>query len=275
MSRNPSKKGPRKSSAPGFASAEVPLYYQLRAILREQILSGAYRPGDQLPTEAEIVGSYGVSRITVRQALRSLEEEKLIRREAGRGTFVTDRPAEQDILQMDGSLDDLISMGLATSVQLLELEERGATLRDANIFGTEVGAPMVQCTRLRFYHDKPYSHIVNRMPKSVADRLERSDWQTGGILAALERQGIALGDADQSVRATLADPVMAGALDVDIGAPLLLVDRIVLDADGHPVERVHTHYRSDIYSLNVHLTRDPSSARSAEGWTLKGAPSRR
>lgn len=266
MSRKPSttKKGQR------FARPEVPLYYQLRTLLREQIVSGAYRADDRLPTEAEVVSSYGVSRITVRQAFQSLEEEGLIRREAGRGTFVTGQGLEQDTLQMAGSLDDLISIGMATSVQLLDLRDVGATSRDARVFGVDEGAAMVQCTRLRLYHDKPYSHIVNRLPQAIAERLDEEDFRTGGILAALERQGVKLGDADQQVRATLADPPIADVLDIDIGAPLLLVDRVVFTAEGTPVERVHTHYRSDIYCLNVHLTRDPASARSAEGWTLRG-----
>ncbi len=253
-----------------FARPEVPLYYQLRTLLREQIISGAYRAGDRLPTEAEVVESYGVSRITVRQAFQSLEDEGMIRREAGRGTFVTGFGLETDTLEMAGSLDDLITIGMATSVKLLDKQEMSATPRDAQIFGCEQGSPIIQCTRLRFFHEKPYSHIVNRLPQSIAERLDEEDFRTGGILAALERQGMVLGDAEQRVRATLADPPLADVLDIDIGAPLLLVDRVVYTADGQPVERVHTHYRSDIYCLDVHLTRNPAGAPSAEGWTLRG-----
>lgn len=250
---------PEKAEAPRFASSEVPLYYQLGTILREQILSGIYAPGDQLPTEAELVADYGVSRITVRQALKSLTEDKLIRREAGRGTFVTGHPAVPHTLQMDSSIDDLMSMGRATSVKLLDLRQVVATGQDAEAFGVAVGSPITQCTRLRFHHDEPFSCIVNRLPKQIADLFERQDWEQGLILQSIEdRLGLRLRVADQNVRATLADASLAGLLKIRIGAPLLSVGRVVRTDDGRGVERVHTYYRSDIYSLTVHLTRGGS-----------------
>ena len=253
-----------------FATEEVPLYYQLGTILREKILSGHYAPGERLPTEAELVESYGVSRITVRQALKSLEKEGLIRRSAGRGTFVNEEIHGPDRLQMDGSLDDLISMGLATSVRLVDLRRVAATREDRRVFGLREGSEVVQCTRLRLYHDEPYSYIVNRMPTHIAENFTDHDWQEGSILRFFEEKlGLDLKEAEQSVRATLADSHLAELLGTRVGAPLLSVDRVVLTRSGDAVERVHTYYRGDIYSLNVHLTRDPGQSRPARSWTLK------
>lgn len=260
----------RNHPSASFASAEVPLYYQLSTILREQILSGSYQRGDQLPTEAQLVAEFGVSRITVRQALHSLEEEQLIKREAGRGTFVTGSSTVPDTIEMDGSLDDLISMGQATSVKLIDLREVAATRQDAEVFGIEEGDRVMQCTRLRLYHGEPYSYIIDRLPKAIADRFEDHDWETGAILESLARLGLRPGNAEQSVRATLANASLANVLHTAIGAPLLSVDRVVHTEAGEAVERVHTYYRSDIYSLKMHLTRDPQKARSPEGWTLRG-----
>ena len=107
-----------------FANPGVPLYYQLATLLREKIVSRFYRPGDQLPSEAVLVKEYGLSRMTVRQARGSLEGEGLLRREAGRGTFVTESPPGfKGDLTLDHSIGDLITMGQATSVKLLELKE--------------------------------------------------------------------------------------------------------------------------------------------------------
>lgn len=265
MSNNP-------DSTPQFVTGEVPLYYQLYTLLREQIASGRFAPGDRLPTEAELVADYGISRITVRQALKSLEEEGLIRREAGRGTFVTGDLPLPSTLQMDGSLDDLISMGLATSVQLLDLQEVAATRKDEEAFGIAIGSPVVQCQRLRFYKKQPYSYIINRLPKTIADNFTDHDWEKGSILAFIEEKlGMHLKAADQSVRATLADASLARLLNTRIGAPILSVDRVVRTDTGEAVERVHTYYRGDIYSLTVHLTRDPGDSRAADDWTLKGS----
>ncbi len=248
---------PKKSAPPPFASSEVPLYYQLATILREQILSGAYALGDRLPTEAELVAEYGVSRITVRQALKTLEEEDLIRREAGRGTFVTEEPAVPEVLQMEDTLDDLMKIGRDTSVQMLDLREVAATREDAETFGIEPGDRVMQCVRRRLHHSRPYSYIVNRLPMEIAEPIEDGDWQMGSILQALEKRlSLSLRVADQSIRATLADGSLARLLETRIGAPLLSVDRVVRTDSDRAVARVHTYYRSDIYSLNVHLKRD-------------------
>ena len=257
---------PARGAGPRFASSEVPLSYQLGTILREQILSGAYAIGDQLPTEAELVADYGVSRITVRQALKTLKDEKLIRREAGRGTFVTGHPVG-DTLQMQDTLEDLMSMGLATSVRLLDLRPVAVTRQDRETFGLGHVGPssagrdathtVMQCVRLRRHHDTPYAYIVNRLPMEIAKRFEDDDWRLGSIMQATEKRlGLRLKVADQPIRATLADAPLARLLETRIGAPLLSVDRVVRTGDGHAVARVHTYYRSDVYSLTVHLTRD-------------------
>jgi DNA-binding GntR family transcriptional regulator len=246
-----------KTDAPPFVSSEVPLYYQLGTILREKIQSGALAPGDQLPTEADLVVDYGVSRITVRQALKSLSDDKLISREAGRGTFVTGPPALTHSFRMDTSLADLTSMEKATTVQLVDLSKVVATAADAAVFGVDPGSPLTQCTRLRLHRGEPFSYIVNRVPQKIAEHLQRQDWEQGLILNAIEeRLGLRLRLADQNVRASLADGTLARLLETRIGAPLLLVDRVVSAESGPAVERVHTYYRSDVYSLSGCLPQD-------------------
>jgi GntR family transcriptional regulator len=244
-----------------FTSAEVPLYYQLAGVLREQILSGRFGTGDRIPTEAELVGEYGVSRITVRQALSSLEEEGLVRREVGRGTFVNEHRTFTGALKVEGSLDDLISIGLFTSVKLLDLRTVKATPDEAAALKIEPGSLLTRCARLRYWHGDPYCHIVVDLPHEIGRRLVRTDFK-GSILRTLEdKLNIHIRDAQQTVRASLADASLARLLDTRIGAPLLSIDRLVMRDDGTPVEHVRTHYRSDIYSFQVHLARDRDQRR--------------
>jgi GntR family transcriptional regulator len=244
-----------------FTSAEVPLYYQLAGVLREQILSGRFGTGDRIPTEVELVKSYGVSRITVRQALASLEKEGLVRREVGRGTFVNEQRPFTGELKVEGSLDDLISIGMFTSVKLLGVRTVKATPDEAAMLKLEPGAPITRCARLRYWHGDPYCHIVVDLPQAIGKRLSRADFK-GSILRALEdKLDIHIRDAQQTVRASLADASLARLLETRIGAPLLSINRIVLRDDGTPVERVRTHYRSDIYCFSVHLARDRDQRR--------------
>ncbi|MBM3790959.1 MAG: GntR family transcriptional regulator [Acidobacteria bacterium] len=260
-----------KSRGSQFVSKEVPLYYQLASLLREGITAGRHAPGDQIPTEADLVEEYGLSRITVRQALSSLEEEGLIRREPGRGTFVTDRQPFAGRLQLDGTIEDLISMGSATSVKLLDMGEVAATPDDAAVLQVEAGTALTRISRIRYYHQEPYSFIVNHLPATTGRKISRGYMRHGSMLKFLEEKlGIPLRDAEQSVRATLADARLARWLKTRIGSPLLFVDRVVRTDEGRPVMRTLVYYRSDIYSFTVHLTRDPKRAKTQHvGWALK------
>lgn len=263
MTRSTAQAPTEEHGSSAFVSERVPLYYQLANVLRDQIITGQLVPGDRLPTEAELVEAYGVSRVTVRQALQNLEAEGLIRRKVGRGTFVTEHARKTAPLSMAGSLNDLISMGLATRVKVIDLQTVRATESLARILQIEPGSLVTRCTRLRFHDSQPFSHIVTELPDAIARRFSRSDWN-GSILQVLEHKlNIPVRDAQQTIRATLADTSLARLLDTRIGAPLLAVERVVLTDDGVPVERVHTHYRSDLYSLTIHLNR-----KSDTGWSV-------
>ncbi len=254
-----------------FASSGVPLYYQLATLLREKIARREFRPGERVPSESELCASYGVSRMTVRQAMAGLEEEGLIRKEPGRGTFVReDVVAASGDRELDRSIEDLISMGQATSVELLELSETEATAREARDLDLAVEAPVVRCRRLRLLGERPYCYIVNHMPVDVGRRIPEGNWRRGSVLKFIEDGlGIPLRIAKQRVRATLADAGLAAALDVRVGAPLLLVDYHIRSDDDRPVEMAELYYRSDLYAITLHLRR--TAGEDAKGpWALEG-----
>jgi GntR family transcriptional regulator len=249
-----------------FVSDQVPLYYQLQTILTEKIQSGNLEAGQQLPTEAELGSQYGVSRITVRQALSKLEAENLIRREAGRGTFVNERRPFTSTLQLEGSLEDLMSIVRMTSVRVLRISQITASAEEARLLQVPTGASLVRCTRVRSYRNEPFCLVVNDLPREIGQQLARSDWKGSVTQVLQEKLHIPLMEARQSIRASLADTEAARVLAVRVGAPLLSVDRVVYTDDGTPVDRVQTHYRSDIFSFTVHLRRDHPEA----SWAFDG-----
>jgi GntR family transcriptional regulator len=262
--RRPSRPAALESNG-AFVSQQVPLYYQLASVLRDQILTGRFAEGDRIPTEADLVETYGVSRITVRQSLASLEQEGLVRREVGRGTYVTGHRPFRGHQRVEGSLDDLISIVQSTSVQLLDLRVVPASREDADILGLGTGDPVTQCTRLRLHHGEPYGHLINVISQEYGKRLSKSDWR-GSVLRVLEdKLKLHLRDAEQTVRAALADAGLARLLGTRVGAPLLAVDRVVRLDDGRPLLHTRVHYRSDVYSFTVHLNRD----RTAKAWAVK------
>jgi GntR family transcriptional regulator len=254
-----------------FAPA-VPLYYQLAGILRERIDSGKYVAGDRLPTEDALSKDYGVSRITIRQALGDLEKGGFIKREAGRGTFVADRRTFSNTFRLEGSLGDLISMGLTTTVKVLTLSTIRASTSEADFLRVNLGDPLVRCTRLRLHAGTPFSYIVNHVPGDLGKSLKPDAWRKGSILRQIETDlGVRMGDADQTISASLADAHLARLLKTNIGAPLLSVDRVVRSIEGRPVEHVHSYYRSDIYSFKAHLVHNPIPSDTDESWSVSPA----
>ncbi len=252
--------GNARTGAPGFVDRSVPLYYQLANLLSQKILTAELRTGDRLPTEVELVQQYGISRITVRQALRQLEEDGLIRREVGRGTFVTEYRPFTGALKVEGSLDDIISLS-QNPVKVIDVKTVKAEPDDAETLGIPLRAPIVRATRIRLFNDEPYSHIVNDLPAEIGRRLTKNDWK-GGVLKIIEdKLKIPLRDAEQTVRASLADSQLARLLNTKVGAALLAVERVVRTDHAQVVERVRIHYRSDMYALKVHLSREHPEAR--------------
>lgn len=253
-----------------FVDSSVPLYYQLATILRENIISGRYDIGDKFPTEADLVKMYSVSRATVRGALQNLKDEGLIRREAGRGTFVSGMPEFTGTLKMDGTLNGLIAMGLATSPRLVDLQQVRVTAQQAEVLGMDPGTPAIRACRVRYYKDHPYCYIINTLPVDIGEKLSESDWESGSILKHLQTEHqIQLGDADEYVRATVADANLGRWLQVRIGAPLLQVDYLIRDSEGKPVESPTIFYRSDMHAFTLRLTWLPESPGRAEGWSLR------
>jgi GntR family transcriptional regulator len=253
---------PKPKSA--FVSSRIPLYYQLENLLREKILSGAFAAGDRLPTESELIQQYGVSRITVRQALTALAEEGLIERQQGRGTFVAERRTRrrpfEGTIHLTGSLDELIEMALDTPIKVLETTRVEADPHEAELLGLAPGEPVYRIKRLRLYEGKPFSLIVNYLPAEIGVRFTNEELSSGSLLKRLESKfGFRLQSARQQITADLADPYVAGLLDVRVGAPLLSIERTVYTDDGRPIEYVHVLYRSDRYNYTVLLTRDPQN----------------
>jgi GntR family transcriptional regulator len=246
---------------PAFVSKGIPLYYQLENLLREKINSGAYVAGDRLPTESELIVEYGVSRITVRQALQALADDGLIERRQGRGTFVAERKTRKrkfaGVTHLTGSLDELIEMGRGTPVKLLEMNRVEADAHEAELLEIKIGEPVYRIKRLRSRDDDPYSLILNYLPAEIGARLTREELSSGVLLQILESKfGLHLTEARQQITAELADPYTAQLLKTRVGAPLLSIERTVYDQNHRPVEYVHTLYRSDLYSYSVFLTRD-------------------
>lgn len=233
----------------------LPKYHQIYLVLREQLAEGRFAAG--LPGEVALAGQFGVARITVRKALEQLAAEGLIERARGRGTVPRNAPAapNERRAQLTGLLDNLVSMGLQTKVQVVSCDTVPAAEAVAQALQLAPGTPVQKAVRVRSTKAGPLSLITTHVPAALATGFGKRELAKQPILVLLEQSGVRIGRATQTISARLADAASAGHLGVAVGSALLAVTRLIFDQDERPVQWLHGLYRPDRYQYEMQLSR--------------------
>ncbi len=257
------------------SSLPLPKYHQIYLVLREQLQDGCFAAG--LPGELALMQQFAVARVTVRRALELLEGEGLISREPGRGTRpVVPSKAQEAYMQgesknrraqLTGLLENLVSMGLKTSVKVLDVDMVTASSAVAAALKIAVGASVQKAVRVRSTREGPLSHITTYVPADIAQQFGRRELARKPILVLLEESGVKVGRAHQTISAKLADAVIAKHLDIAVGSALLAVRRLIYDDQERPVQWLHGLYRPDRYEYEMQLSRVGSI--DAKVWVSK------
>lgn len=241
-------------------------------LLRERILNGELEPGSRLPGELSIAAEFGISRVTVRRALDTLAGDGLIDRRPGSGTFVRRGSSVQPIVaDLSNVLSHLVEMGRRTGVRLLSFSYVTPPESVASSLGLQPGERTQRSIRVRLIDGAPFSYLVTHVPERIGVTYSEADLATMPLLGLLERSGIVVDQASQSIGATLAGPDVAEALGLEIGSPLLSLTRVVWDPSGQGVEHLHALYRPDRYSFHMDLVR--TGAAGARRWNPVPKPS--
>ena len=233
-----------------LADSPVSFYHQLYTILRKELVRGTWKPGERMPSEAELIAIYGVSRITVRQAFDLLVNDGLVYRRRGSGTFVTAPPIELGLNRIISFTEDMQRRGMHPETQLLATRLEPAADEIAFKLDIEPGAELAVVERLRLADGVPMSiersSLIHRLCPGVLD----GDYAHTSLHATLlERYGIRLARANQAIRVTAADAALAGKLSVPVGAPMFYIERVSFGQAGIPVEYLETFQRGDRYVL--------------------------
>jgi GntR family transcriptional regulator len=233
-------------------SLPAPLYHRAFGLLYQRIAEGTYAPGDQLPTEEELASEFSVSRATVRQAVSELVKRALVVRQQGRGTFVSGQIPEAQP-RFVSSLADLIIETKRTGVKSVSLRHHEAVppIIARRLGLTEPFATVLERTRL--VDDQIFAYVVQYFPANIGNLLTVRESESLGVLTALHRKGVALGEASQIVRAQLADVSVAEHLGIEIAAAVLHAERLLRTPDGSPIELVRAWYRADLYEYQTKL----------------------
>jgi GntR family transcriptional regulator len=236
----------------------VPLYSQLARLIEQRIESSEYPPGSRLPNENDLAAQHGVSVITVRGALKVLIEKGRVERFPGKGTFVLEKRPVLAAWGL-GSIADIDLTTTASEMTTLAAGQQTPPPWVLEALGCKPGTqvPWMRNTRAvkgeRFmvsdvYHSPDLASLVRGAPFRTLVRERKLV-----VVALCELAGMTLGEIRQSLGATLADEDMALTLQIPVGEPLLVINRLFVSDDNRVIQVGRTHYRVDHYRYDLNL----------------------
>lgn len=233
----------------------IPLYVQIRKSLLEDIQGGNLKTGDRLPSEDELAGRYGVSRMTVRQGISDLIDMGVLYRKHGVGTFVAQPHLVRDHSSLTSFLETAEADGLNFAYKLLIADILPAKLRVAQSLSLAEGELVIRVKTLRFTDSVPVTYHDAYVPYKRYPQILQEDLEERELWQILETYGQRVKRAVQRLEAREADDEVANLLNLEIGAPILYKERTIYLEDGTPVEFAYCYNRGDRYSLTVVLNR--------------------
>jgi GntR family transcriptional regulator len=237
------------------ATSPTPLYHQIFVLLREKIYRGDYKIDSYLPSEQEIVVSFGVSRITAKRALDEIAAAGLAVREQGRGTRVSIKPYGTSVRGgVEGLMHSLRAKG-NSRVRLLAFAYVPAPKAIADKLGIPVGDEVQHATRVWYADAGPFNYLSTFVPAALGRKWSREDLKHKTLASLLEDSGVKIAGTEESITATLADEVTAGRLEVAVGSALLKITRTMFDERDKAVEHVTALYPPDRYQYTITLGR--------------------
>jgi GntR family transcriptional regulator len=218
-----------------MSSPQMPKYQAIYSLLRQRILDGEFAPGSKLPPQAELASAFGVTLMTLRQAVAALEADGLVWAARGKGTFVADRPVDISLGNLSSFAQQMQASGVAVATDLLGSELIPAGRRDAASVALETDGPVRCLTRRRSVAGEPISLQRSYLSADVGiddgDAASLGDSLYGAIEAAT---GWTVSEALESITAVALSTPDAKILSARRAHPALLSIRTSINQFGAP-----------------------------------------
>ncbi|MDA3919373.1 MAG: GntR family transcriptional regulator [Salinisphaera sp.] len=238
-----------KTASPSYQ----PLYTQIKTLLVNRLASNEWPPGSALPSEMALAAAYDVSQGTVRKALTAMEKEHLVERRQGRGTFAARHSQQRSLFQFFHLIGQNDERQLPDS-RVISCASVKATATECVALDLEQGAAVTRIKRVRELDGRPVISELLSVPTALFPGLERRPIeQVPNTLYEFfqAEYGVMVVHASERLRAVSASAIDAELLHVDIGTPLLAIDRRALNIENRPVEWRMSHcHTADHYYFN-------------------------
>ena len=240
-----------------YRHSPVPRYHQLKEILREKIRSGEWKPGDLIPSERELSETYGISRMTTRQAVTDLVNEGVFYREQGKGTFVTRHKITQQLMRLTGFTEDIRARGQQPSTRVLSIHMRPASEVVAEKLRVDVGQLVFCLQRLRLADGEPLAIELSHINFKGCEKLLEEDLEQNSLYRLLEsKYMVPLMEAEQEIEAGLAGNEEAQILKIPVGSSVLYIRRTTYTDRFQPIEYAKSVYCGNKYVFYANLKRE-------------------
>lgn len=224
----------------------IPLYYQLKEILKEKIESGEWKPGDIIPSENQLQQQYNISRNTAKKALDDLVQDGVLNRIQGKGTFVSTPKIEQSLSGFYSFSKVMEAKGLQPKDIILSLKQKEAKPSVAKQLQLPTGSPVTALRRLRCAQDEPIILETSYIPQHIAPELSVEKLKKNSLYDLLKKEyGIYVTKAKEIFEPVLVRDYESKYLQVEEGFPALLLDRVAYDSNGTVVEFCRSIVRGD------------------------------
>jgi GntR family transcriptional regulator len=235
-----------------------PKYLQIRDMVSRWL--GTLNVGDRLPTEEALSRRFGVSRITIRKALKSLESEGIIARRAGVGTWLA-KPIEGPLdTRLTGPIEEFSGLGETTETRLIFSGKAAATPEVAHTLKTPPDTQIYEIDRVRSVDGRPFLLLNAYLPLAVGRKLAGRKLGVKLLVPILRKVwDPELYEAYQKIEAANADPRTAELLEIEVGQAVLNVHRVFCDSTDTPIFYSNTRFRADRYYYTVKLAQPQRS----------------
>jgi GntR family transcriptional regulator len=232
-----------------------PKYRRIADSLADDILAGRLKAGDQIPSERVVAEEYGISRMTVRQALRHLAERGMVEARVGQGTFVGAPRLQQQLSTLTGFTEEMERQGRSAASIVVEAAACVPDAETAQALDLGAGAMVWRISRLRLADGEPVALETTQVVAAMTPGLlERADFARTSLYETLRRHyGLRPATAEQTLAAASAEAPLALPLGIEVGAPVLRLTRLTRDAEGRAFEHVRSVYRGDAFVMKVRL----------------------
>jgi GntR family transcriptional regulator len=260
-------------------ASRVPRYHQIAQTLRERIIAGGHGPGQRLDTQRSLAREFGVTLMTLRQALDLLERDGLIARRHGLGTFVARPSIDYDILHLRALAGDLSALGEDVATRFVRSYAAAADRGVAAALEVREREGVFALERLRLVDGEPVSFQSSYLPAALGDEVSKADLAVTPLRQVLAfKLGIEITAARETVSAVSLERRAARELGCRPGIPAFRSDRVSVGADSRPVVYDRVFIPGDRFRITRHLhydlsgtiaDRNASAANGAEPTTSR------